>query len=77
MWIFLSTLHVMAKTSIIIMKSGVIKKTVMVPLRSLVIQTTRDYVVLSLKMRCTVQLLMSGLCHPQLEGLQDTWPVTV
>lgn len=45
------------------------------PLRYVMIETTRSYEVLTLKMRCTVHPLMSGLCHSQLEGPQGTWPL--
>ncbi len=47
----------------------------MVPLTSVMIETTHYYQVLTPKKRGTVQMLMSGQCHPQLEGLQGTWPL--
>lgn len=55
-------------------KSGDIPS-VMVPLTSAMTETLDYYEIWTPERRGSVQMLMSGLCHPQLEGLWGTWPL--
>lgn len=45
-----------------------------VPLSSVMTETTHHHDAWTPKKTSTVQMLMSGQSHPQLEGLQGTWP---
>lgn len=47
----------------------------MVPRMSVMLEKLHFRVLWTPKRRGTVQMLMSGHCHPQLEGPQGTWPV--